>query len=98
VAERNAIEGLLAETLPKVIALHPGALARYEQQLSQLQQTIAKGVAAGNTACNEALRDVVETVTVRRNPTRAGGVESKSPVASTPSWPSQMAPEPLCGD
>ncbi|WP_246673726.1 hypothetical protein [Mesorhizobium sp. B2-3-13] len=58
-----------------VIALHPAVLARYEEQLNQLQTGLAKGIASGDSECAGAMRDLVETVTVFRDPSRTGGVE-----------------------
>jgi len=49
-------------------------LARYEQQLVHLQDALSKGVNAGDTEAAEAIRDLVETVTVVRNPSHPGGV------------------------
>jgi hypothetical protein len=40
-------------------------LKRYEAMVSRLQQSIASGISAGNREYAEALRDLVETVTVR---------------------------------
>jgi len=57
-----------------VISLHPAVLARYEQQLVQLQDALSKGVNAGDSEAAEAIRDLVETVTVFRNPSHLGGV------------------------
>jgi site-specific DNA recombinase len=65
----------LAREPAKVIALHPGALAHYEAQLGRLQQAIAQGIDRGNPDYAEALRDLVQTVTVRRDESRLGGVE-----------------------
>ncbi|WP_181180444.1 hypothetical protein [Mesorhizobium sp. B1-1-7] len=50
-------------------------LARYQEQLNQLQSGLAKGIASGDSECAEAMRDLVETVTVFRDPSRIGGVE-----------------------
>lgn len=58
-----------------VIALHPAVLARYEEQLNQLQAGLAKGLMAGDSESAEAMRDLIETVTVFRDPSRLGGVE-----------------------
>jgi site-specific DNA recombinase len=65
--EREAIEAELAvvETETVVLELHPAALARYEEMIGRLQQAIAKGVASGNCEYAEAIRDLVESVTVR---------------------------------
>jgi hypothetical protein len=57
-----------------VISLHPAVLARYEQQLVHLQDALSKGVYAGDSEAAEAIRDLVETVTVFRNPSHPGGV------------------------
>jgi len=68
-AERKAVEAELAEANPAlVVTLHPGALKRYEDMVRRLQQAVAAGVAAGNTEYAEALRDLVEIVTVRPGP------------------------------
>lgn len=53
-----------------VIALHPAVLARYEEQLNQLQVGLAKGLMAGDSESAEAMRDLIETVTVFRDPSR----------------------------
>ncbi|TGQ32437.1 recombinase family protein [Mesorhizobium sp. M00.F.Ca.ET.216.01.1.1] len=58
-----------------VIALHPAVLARYEEQLNQLQIGLAKGIVAGDSESAEAMRDLIETVTVFRDPLRIGGIE-----------------------
>lgn len=57
-----------------VIALHPAVLARYEEQLNQLQTGLAKGIASGDSGSAEAMRDLIETVTVFRDPSRIGGI------------------------
>lgn len=58
-----------------VIALHPAVLGRYEAQLNQLQTGFAKGIATGDSESAEAMRDLIETVTVFRDPSRIGGIE-----------------------
>src|SRR5208283_4199208 len=75
--ERKKIAAELAETAPttEAVALHPAMLARYEEQLTRLQATLAGGIRNGDTECSEAMRDLVETVTVFRDNTRAGGVQ-----------------------
>lgn len=50
-------------------------LARYEEQLTRLQDTLSKGIRAGDSEAAEAMRDLVETVTVFRDPSKLGGVE-----------------------
>jgi site-specific DNA recombinase len=57
-----------------VISLHPAVLARYEQQLVHLQDALSKGLNAGDSEAAEAIRDLVETVTVFRNPSHPGGL------------------------
>lgn len=59
---------------PKAVALHPAILKRYEEQLQQLERALGRGVSAGDAEAAEAIRDLVETVTVFRDPTRLGGV------------------------
>ena len=75
--ERMTITADLAESAPAIepIGLHPAMLARYEEQLTRLQAAVAGGIRDGDTECSEALRDLVETVTVFRNRTRSGGVQ-----------------------
>jgi site-specific DNA recombinase len=57
-----------------VISLHPAVLARYEQQLVHLRDALSKGIDAGDSEAAEAIRDLVETVTVFRDPSHLGGV------------------------
>jgi site-specific DNA recombinase len=75
--ERKRIQAELDAAPPptEVIALHPAVLARYEQQLANLQEAFSRGARAGDLECSEAIRDLVETVTVFRDPSRPGGVE-----------------------
>ncbi|MBO0757723.1 MAG: recombinase family protein, partial [Bradyrhizobiaceae bacterium] len=61
--------------LTEVVSLHPAVLARYEQQLGQLQEALSKGIRAGESEAAEAMRELIETITVRRDPSRVGGVE-----------------------
>jgi len=58
----------------KEVALHPAILKRYEKQLGRLEEALGKGVSAGDGEAAEAVRDLVETVTVFRDPGRPGGV------------------------
>jgi site-specific DNA recombinase len=55
----------------KVIALHPGVLARYEQQVEQLQASLIAGALSGDNDGVAALRELIESVTVQRVP---GGI------------------------
>jgi hypothetical protein len=63
-----------APATPDVVALHPAALARYEQQLQRLQDALASSVAAGDAEPAQAMRDLVQTVTVFRDNSKSGGV------------------------
>ena len=62
---------------PDVIGLHPASPKRYEGQLAQLQAALALGIRAGETEAASAMKDLVDTVTVSRDPNRKGGVEVK---------------------
>jgi site-specific DNA recombinase len=75
-AERTRIsDELKHEPLaPKDVALHPAILKRYEEQLERLEEALAEGAKAGDGEAAEAIRDLVETVTVFRDPERPGGV------------------------
>ena len=75
--ERKKISSDLASASPAttVVALHPATLARYEEQLTRLQAALAVGTEAGDSECSEAIRDLVETVTVFRDSSKAGGVQ-----------------------
>ena len=65
----------LAGEPAKIVALHPGALARQESPLGRLQQAVSKGVGAGKIDYVDAIRNLVETVTVRRDGLEKGGIE-----------------------
>ena len=58
----------------EILALHPAILASYERQLATLQDALSKGINAGDSDAAEAIRDLVETVTVFRDPARPGGI------------------------
>jgi site-specific DNA recombinase len=75
-AERTRISEELTHEppAPKNVALHPAILKRYEEQLERLAETLAKGAKAGDGEAVEAISDLVETVTVFRDPERPGGV------------------------
>nr|WP_236840915.1 recombinase family protein [Bradyrhizobium sp. CCGE-LA001] len=75
-AERTRIKQELQNEPPAAeeIALHPAILKRYEEQLGRLQEALGKGVSAGDGEAAEAIRDLVETVTVFRDSRRPGGV------------------------
>ncbi len=76
-AERKKIDAAIESEPPpaNVVALHPAVLKRYAEQLAHLQEALAKGIKAGDSDAAEALRDLVETVTVFRDGSRPGGVE-----------------------
>jgi hypothetical protein len=59
---------------PKDVALHPAILKRYQEQLERLEEALAKRAKAGDGEAAEANRDLVETVTVFRDPERPGGL------------------------
>lgn len=57
------------ETVPPVVdtvALHPVALRRYEEKLINLRGDIQRGLDDGNGADANAIRDLLDTVVVRR--------------------------------
>jgi hypothetical protein len=58
----------------KVVTLHPGLLARYEQQVEELQVALAAGLEAGDEDGAAALRELIEAVKVERDAKRPGGV------------------------
>ncbi|MDH5529156.1 MAG: hypothetical protein OEY05_03880 [Paracoccaceae bacterium] len=60
---------------PEVISLHPATLKRCEHHLADLQAALAKGIRSGDTEPAQAMRELVDTVTVSRDPNRKGGVE-----------------------
>ena len=62
--ERKRLEASMAEEQESVVMLHPAALARYEEMVGRLQQSMAEGTAAGNTEYAEVMREFVESVTV----------------------------------
>ncbi len=64
-----------APELPEVISLHPATLKQYEEQLADLQTTLAKGIRSGDTEAAQAMRELVDTVTVSQDLNRKGGVE-----------------------
>ena len=68
-AERRNLEAELAvqpEAPKQVTILHPAVLARYEKQLEALQAATAKGMSDGDSTAAEAMRELVESVIVRR--------------------------------
>lgn len=77
--ELGAREGELGEQLSaepeplNVVALHPGVLDRFERQLEALQASLVAGMSVGDDDGQSALRELVDTVTVRPG-TKAGSV------------------------
>jgi len=67
--ERKRLESQLAAAdAPKVITFHPGVLADYERKLERLQEAIEQDIREGEPAHAQAIRDLVECVTVRHSP------------------------------
>ncbi|MDR3570967.1 MAG: recombinase family protein [Candidatus Pacebacteria bacterium] len=62
------------DTVENVVVLHPTALARYERQLCDLHAAFNAGLGAGDNAGCEALRDLIDKVTIYRKNDRAGRV------------------------
>ena len=75
--EREDILAELAKApaAEEVVSLHPSLLKRYEQQFESLQEALSKGIRSGDRECAEALRELIETVTVYRDPSSPGAVE-----------------------
>ncbi|GAB9249017.1 recombinase family protein [Bradyrhizobium diazoefficiens] len=75
-AERERISEELRSEPPaaKEVALHPAILKRYEEQLGRLEEALTKGIRSGDGEAAEAIRDLIERVTVFRDPSRLGGV------------------------
>ena len=72
--KRVAMELNVEPAVNDTISLHPAVLARYQEQLVELQDALSKGINAGDSDAAEAIRGLVETVTVFRDPSRPGGV------------------------
>jgi hypothetical protein len=66
-------QALRAAAVTRVAWGHPAVLARYEQQLAHLQDALSKDINAGDSDAAEAIRELVETVTVFRDPSRPEG-------------------------
>lgn len=50
-----------------MVTLHPGILAKYEVQLGRLAEVLGRPIARGDAEAANAIRDLVETVTIRRD-------------------------------
>jgi site-specific DNA recombinase len=74
--ERKRVQAELeqAPPAPEVVALHPAVLARYEQQIENLQETLASCIASGETEAAQAMRDLVQSAKVFRDDSKPGGV------------------------
>ena len=75
-AERERISAELRREPPAAteVALHPAVLRHYEEQLGRLEETLTKGISSGDGEASEAIRDLIDTVTVFRDPDHLGGV------------------------
>ena len=73
--ERAGLEAELAEAPAPIVGLHPSALKRYEEQIQWLQASLTKGIQKGDAEGAQALRDLIDTVTVHREQSKPGGVE-----------------------
>jgi len=62
----------VGEVPDEVVTLHPAVLARCEQQLANLQDCLC--VASGDPQAAQAIRDLIQTVTVSRDGSKVGGV------------------------
>ena len=69
-----AMELNVEPAVSDTISLHPAVLARYQEKLVGLQDALSKGIKAGDSDAAEAIRGLVETVTVFRDPSRPGGI------------------------
>ena len=60
---------------PIAVALHPAAVAYYEEALGRLEEALNAGAQTGDAEPSAALRDLVDRVTVTRDPKVVGGVD-----------------------
>src|SRR5579864_3741548 len=74
----------------KPVALHPAILRRYEEQLLWLEHALGRGVSAADAEAAEAIRDLVETVTVFRHPERRCVAGNRRP-AKRADWPGSLS-------
>lgn len=54
---------------PASIALHPRVLARYEGMIAKLADALNLGLSSGQGDVHAIVRELVETVTINRDPT-----------------------------
>jgi site-specific DNA recombinase len=71
-AERKRLEADLAaaEKPPESVALHPTALARYRQQVDDLQKALSADASGDNREPINALRELVAAIMVLKTPPR----------------------------
>ncbi len=100
--EREDILRQLAQMQPtlEVVSLHPSIIKRYEKQLEALQDSLTKGIRAGDQECAEAIRDLVNTVTVKRDTSSPGAVEVEitgrlNPILGDHAYPNKV--KRVCG-
>jgi site-specific DNA recombinase len=74
--EREALNVELVALKPaqNVVELHPAVLARFEDACRRLQNDIGKTIEEGDPKSALAIRDLVESVTVWRDPERPEGL------------------------
>ena len=73
--EKTSLEAEFSEAPAPVVGLHPCALKRYEGQIRRLQASLTKGIQRGDAEGAQAIRDLIDTVTVHRDRSKPGGVE-----------------------
>lgn len=64
-----------AEEAPNIVALHPQALARYEEQLQNLAAALGRTIEEGDHDAAAAIRELVKTVTIRRQDDGSAAIE-----------------------
>lgn len=69
-AEYVQLEAELNELPPVAneVALHPTLMTRYRSQLSDLREALTTGMRTGDLPNSQALRDIIKTVTVHKDP------------------------------
>ncbi len=66
--EKRRLEAQLQAAPPKVVTLHPSVLRDYERKLQRLQEAIAEDMQDGEPDHAQAICDLIERITVRRDP------------------------------
>ncbi len=72
--DRAKAELELAEKPPKVVTLHPAAINEYLRNLDRLAELIGADIAEGDHGLAQALRSLIETVTIMPAPAREAPV------------------------